>query len=43
MWCRYIPWTEEKGDITACGIPITYQASKEWADKKVVIFALPGT
>ena len=38
----YIPWTEEKGDITACGIPINYYASKEWADKKVVVFALPG-
>ncbi|KAL2007544.1 hypothetical protein VTN00DRAFT_8982 [Thermoascus crustaceus] len=38
----YIPWTEEKGDITACGIPINYHASKEWADKKVVLFALPG-
>ncbi|RJE19975.1 peroxisomal membrane protein [Aspergillus sclerotialis] len=38
----YIPWTEEKGDITSCGIPINYYASKEWADKKVVVFALPG-
>ena len=24
----YIPYTEEKGDITACGIPINYDASK---------------
>ncbi|KAL1970346.1 hypothetical protein VTN77DRAFT_5506 [Rasamsonia byssochlamydoides] len=39
---QYIPWTEEKGDITACGIPVAYNASKEWADKKVVLFALPG-
>ncbi|KAK2742971.1 Peroxiredoxin Asp f3 [Onygenales sp. PD_40] len=38
----YIPWTEEKGDITACGIPQLYDASKEWADKKVVLFAVPG-
>ncbi|EDN06658.1 allergen Asp F3 [Histoplasma capsulatum] len=38
----YIPWSEEKGDITACGIPQTYDASKEWADKKVVLFAVPG-
>ncbi|KAJ9298911.1 hypothetical protein DTO271G3_3153 [Paecilomyces variotii] len=38
----YIPWTEEAGDITACGIPINYHASKEWKDKKVVLFALPG-
>ncbi|GAD97873.1 peroxiredoxin pmp20 [Paecilomyces variotii No. 5] len=38
----YIPWSEDKGDITACGIPINYYASKEWKDKKVVVFALPG-
>ncbi|PGH08658.1 hypothetical protein AJ79_05940 [Helicocarpus griseus UAMH5409] len=38
----YIPWTEEKGDITACGIPQAYDASKEWADKKVVLFSVPG-
>jgi alkyl hydroperoxide reductase 1 len=40
---RYIPWSEESEDIKACGIPINYNASKEWADKKVVLFALPGT
>ncbi|OGM41156.1 peroxiredoxin pmp20 [Aspergillus bombycis] len=39
---QYVPWTEEKGDIAACGIPIPYNASKEWADKKVVLFAVPG-
>lgn len=39
---RYIPWTEDSGDITACGIPINYNASKEWADKKVVLFSVPG-
>ncbi|GES66299.1 allergen [Aspergillus terreus] len=39
---QYIPWTEEKGEITACGIPINYEASKEWADKKVVLFSVPG-
>ena len=39
---RYIPWTEESGEITACGIPINYNASKEWADKKVVLFSVPG-
>ncbi|KAB8209631.1 PRX5like [Aspergillus parasiticus SU-1] len=39
---QYVPWTEEKGDITACGIPIPYNASKEWADKKVVLFSVPG-
>lgn len=24
----YIPYTEDKGDITSCGIPINYDASK---------------
>merc|ERR1712048_598430 len=38
----YIPWSEDKGEITSCGIPINYHASKEWADKKVILFALPG-
>ncbi|KAJ5166161.1 Peroxiredoxin Pen c 3 [Penicillium canariense] len=38
----YIPWSEESGEITSCGIPINYYASKQWADKKVVFFALPG-
>ncbi|PWY92316.1 Redoxin [Aspergillus heteromorphus CBS 117.55] len=39
---KYIPWTEESGEITACGIPINFNASKEWADKKVVLFSVPG-
>jgi hypothetical protein len=39
---RYVPYTEEKAEITACGIPISYDASKEWADKKVVLFSVPG-
>ncbi|OJJ45096.1 hypothetical protein ASPZODRAFT_134523 [Penicilliopsis zonata CBS 506.65] len=39
---QYIPWTEEKGKITSCGIPINYNASTEWADKKVVLFSVPG-
>ncbi|KAJ5085015.1 hypothetical protein N7532_009786 [Penicillium argentinense] len=38
---KYIPWTEESDDITACGIPINYNASKEWANKKVVLFSVP--
>ncbi|KAJ5699067.1 Peroxiredoxin Pen c 3 [Penicillium macrosclerotiorum] len=38
----YIPWSDEKGEITSCGIPINYKASEEWADKKVILFALPG-
>ncbi|CAG7935755.1 unnamed protein product [Penicillium nalgiovense] len=39
---RYIPWSEESGDITSCGIPINYNASQEWANKKVVLFSVPG-
>ncbi len=39
----YVPYTEEKGEITACGIPQNYNASKEFAGKKVVLFAVPGT
>ncbi|KPI41504.1 putative peroxiredoxin pmp20 [Cyphellophora attinorum] len=38
----YVPWTEEKAGITSCGIPTNYNASKLWADKKVVLFAVPG-
>ncbi|KAI9641924.1 peroxiredoxin type-2 [Ciborinia camelliae] len=38
----WIPPTPENEDIKACGIPIIYKASEEWANKKVVIFSLPG-
>ncbi|OAL33331.1 hypothetical protein AYO20_07342 [Fonsecaea nubica] len=38
----YIPYTPESSAITSCGIPQNYNASKEWADKKVVLFAVPG-
>ncbi|KAI9056212.1 hypothetical protein LZ554_001140 [Drepanopeziza brunnea f. sp. 'monogermtubi'] len=38
----YVPYTPENGDITSCGIPTTYDASKEWANKKVVLFSVPG-
>ncbi|KAI5778681.1 Redoxin [Geopyxis carbonaria] len=38
----YVPYIPENEDITACGRPITFNASKEWADKKVVLFAVPG-
>ncbi|KAJ6261651.1 Peroxiredoxin-2B [Drechslerella dactyloides] len=39
---KYVPYTDEKADIKACGIPVTYDASKEFAGKKVVLFAVPG-
>ena len=41
-YTRYVPYTDEKAEITACGIPQPYKASKEFADKKVVLFAVPG-
>jgi len=39
----YVPHSDgvETG-ITSCGIPISYNASKEWANKKVVLFSVPG-
>jgi alkyl hydroperoxide reductase 1 len=37
---RYVPWTTD--DPKACGMPIDYNASKEWADKKVVLVSVPG-
>ncbi|KAJ5677712.1 hypothetical protein N7523_004271 [Penicillium sp. IBT 18751x] len=39
---QYIPWSEESSDVSSCGMPINYHASKEWADKKVVLFSVPG-
>ena len=38
----YVPWTPESSDLTSCGMPQNYNASKEWANKKVVLFAVPG-
>ncbi|KAL8726556.1 MAG: hypothetical protein Q9181_006001 [Wetmoreana brouardii] len=37
-----VPYTPEKEAITSCGMPQEYDASKEFADKKVVLFAVPG-
>lgn len=42
MIYRWIPYTDEKGEITTCGNPQSYNASKEFADKKVVLFSVPG-
>ncbi|KAJ5772451.1 Allergen [Penicillium odoratum] len=39
---KYIPWTEENAEASSCGIPIDYNASEEWANKKVVLFSVPG-
>ncbi|KAL7620977.1 peroxiredoxin type-2 [Parahypoxylon ruwenzoriense] len=38
----YIPYTPETAAVTACGVPIKYEASKEFKDKKVVIVSVPG-
>ncbi|KAL8723121.1 MAG: hypothetical protein Q9225_000524 [Loekoesia sp. 1 TL-2023] len=38
----YVPYTAEKESITSCGIPQIYNASREFANKKVVLFAVPG-
>jgi alkyl hydroperoxide reductase 1 len=38
----YIPFEEENKDITACGIPTKFDASKEFREKKVVLVAVPG-
>ncbi|KAI9892479.1 MAG: Peroxiredoxin Asp f3 [Vezdaea aestivalis] len=37
-----LSFRKENSDVTACGIPINYNASKEFAGKKVVLFAVPG-
>ncbi|KAM4055023.1 redoxin domain-containing protein [Hirsutella rhossiliensis] len=38
----YIPYSEDKSSINSCGIPVTYDASKEFADKKIVLVSVPG-
>ncbi|MCJ1336720.1 hypothetical protein MMC09_001998 [Bachmanniomyces sp. S44760] len=38
----YVPYDVEKSSITTSGSPKPYEASKEFADKKVVLFAVPG-
>lgn len=35
-------YTEEKSSLTSCGVPQQYNASAEFANKKVVLFAVPG-
>ncbi|WEW56742.1 peroxiredoxin type-2 [Emydomyces testavorans] len=38
----YVPWSKEKDSIKACGTIENYDASKLWADKKVVLVSVPG-
>lgn len=37
---KYVPWTT--ADTKVCGIPVTYDASKEFQNKKVVLVSVPG-
>jgi len=39
MW---VPHSEEKAGVVACGLPIKYDASKEFKNKKVILTAAPG-
>ncbi|KAF7196674.1 Peroxiredoxin Pen c 3 [Pseudocercospora fuligena] len=39
---KYIPWTTETADTKVCGFPLTYDASKEFSNKKVVLVSVPG-
>ncbi|CRK27749.1 Peroxiredoxin Pen c 3 like protein [Verticillium longisporum] len=38
----YVPVQPETSEFTACGIPVNYNASKEFANKKVILVAVPG-
>merc|ERR1712000_305880 len=38
----YAPLTPENSEITACGIPQKFDASKEFKNKKVVLVSVPG-
>ncbi|KAK6820672.1 Thioredoxin-like fold protein [Apiospora arundinis] len=38
----YIAPTPETSEVTACGIPTKYDASKEFQNKKVVLVSVPG-
>jgi len=39
---QYVPYTPETGDVNSCGIPEAYYASEKFANKKVVLFSVPG-
>jgi alkyl hydroperoxide reductase 1 len=38
----YVPYAPELDDLSACGAVSNYSIAKEWAGKKVVLFAVPG-
>ncbi|KEP49346.1 alkyl hydroperoxide reductase/thiol specific antioxidant/Mal allergen protein [Rhizoctonia solani 123E] len=37
-----VQWSEELEDGAACGVPTKLDIAKEWANKKVVLVAVPG-
>lgn len=39
---RWVSYTPENGLITSCGVPQKYDASTDFGNKKVVLFAVPG-
>ncbi|KAK2613475.1 hypothetical protein N8I77_000388 [Diaporthe amygdali] len=39
---QYVPYSPEKADLNACGIPVKFDASRDFKDKKVVLVAVPG-
>ncbi|KAL1845554.1 peroxiredoxin type-2 [Diaporthe australafricana] len=39
---QYVPYSPEKADLNSCGIPIKFEASKEFKENKVVLVAVPG-
>ncbi|KAJ1336035.1 alkyl hydroperoxide reductase 1 [Microdochium nivale] len=38
----YVPYSPEQAEVTACGLPTNYDASKEFKNKKVVLVSVPG-
>ncbi|KAK6206139.1 peroxiredoxin type-2 [Pestalotiopsis sp. IQ-011] len=38
----YVPPSPETAEVTACGMPIKFDASKEFKNKKVVLVSVPG-
>lgn len=38
----YIPYSEDKKSLTACGLPQSVHMAKDWKDKKVALIAIPG-
>ncbi|KXN91586.1 Putative peroxiredoxin [Leucoagaricus sp. SymC.cos] len=39
---KYVPYSPELADHSACGIPQDYKTSEQWKGKKVVVVSTPG-